>query len=164
MQASMRGVYPQSLLVLSTWKGQGDLASSLITPIIHIVTLNVPIISPPDPPSREEGNMSLTVSQSTIFVHSPTRTSKQRPMQWVILCGFQDPKALRPSYSPPEAERMWDIWGSYSNSPNFRFYLPKGDYTLGSREAQGSKYSKGLGFGVEGIGYTSQECGPSFLV
>ena len=32
------------------------------------------------------------------------------------------------SYSPPEVDRIWGIWGSYHDIPKAIFYLPKGDY------------------------------------
>ena len=31
-------------------------------------------------------------------------------------------------YSPPEVDRIWGIWGSYSNIPKGIFYLLKGNY------------------------------------
>ena len=31
-------------------------------------------------------------------------------------------------YGPPEVDRIWRIWGSYSNIPKAMSYLLKGDY------------------------------------
>ena len=31
-------------------------------------------------------------------------------------------------YSPPQVDRIWDIWGSYYHIPKAIFYLLKGDY------------------------------------
>ena len=32
------------------------------------------------------------------------------------------------TYSPPEVDRIWGIWGSYYDIPKTIFYLLKGDY------------------------------------
>ena len=37
-------------------------------------------------------------------------------------------------YSPPEVDRIWGIWGSYSNIPKAILYLLKGDYKPKSLE------------------------------
>ena len=34
------------------------------------------------------------------------------------------------AYSPPEVNRIWDIWGSYDNIPKAVFSLLKGDYRI----------------------------------
>ena len=31
---------------------------------------------------------------------------------------------------PPEVERIWGMWGTYSNIPKSMFYLLQGDYSL----------------------------------
>ena len=33
-------------------------------------------------------------------------------------------------YSPPYADRIWGIWGTYYNIPKAILYLLKGDYRL----------------------------------
>ena len=35
---------------------------------------------------------------------------------------------------PPEVDRIWDIWGSYSHLPKALFYLLKGNYKPYGRE------------------------------
>ena len=38
-------------------------------------------------------------------------------------------------YSPPQVDRIWGIWGSYSNIPEAILYLLQGDYTVKGLDA-----------------------------
>ena len=42
-------------------------------------------------------------------------------------------KTFRMIYSPPQADTIWGIWGSYHNLHKAIFYLLKGDYALNSK-------------------------------
>ena len=54
------------------------------------------------------------------FQHHSTETSRPQILATVI--HLLDP------YSPPKADRIWGMWGSYYNIPEATFYLLKGEY------------------------------------
>ena len=72
-------------------------------------------------------------------VKVPSRSSRSqcctRPQDaaWAILFNVVItqffPPVVHNMYSPPEAGRIWGIWGSYYNIPKAIVYLLKGDYT-----------------------------------
>ena len=47
-----------------------------------------------------------------------------------IPCAVWVLRILALPHSPPQVDRMWDIWGSYYNIDEAIFYLLKGDYSI----------------------------------
>ena len=50
------------------------------------------------------------------------------------------------TYSPPEVDTIWGVWGPYYNIPKAIFYLLKGDY---SPNPLGCYVSTGIGLALE---------------